>query len=342
MSLRFSSEKKIDNFLDPYIIVEVNSSHFGSTELAKEMITTIKNSGANCVKFQSWSENSLYSSTYYEANPIAKRFVSKFSLSEGEIIELSDFSHEQGLDFASTPYSMEEAVFLVEKCSVPFIKIASMELNNLDFLEELSKLNVPLVLSTGMGELSEIQSAVSLISKRNTQLAILHCNSIYPTPFEDVNLSNIKMLQDEFVGYPIGFSDHTLGIEASIAASAMGAAIIEKHFTLDKSRVGMDNQMAIEVDDLNALVSSVRNVNSALGIYDRVLTQGELNQRKNMRRSIVTKRAIYSGETISREDIVFKRPGNGISIEELANVIGKTVLRDLQADVVIQPSDMSE
>jgi N-acetylneuraminate synthase len=340
MRLKLSGDRLIENFVDPYIIVEVNSSHFGDQELAKEMIQAVKSAGADCVKFQSWSEESLYSATYYEKNPIAKRFVSKFSLSSEAILDLSNYARQIGLDFSSTPYSVLEASFLVESCKSPFIKIASMELNNLEFLKQLAELNTPLILSTGMGSFQEINRAVQVITSINKDLTVLHCNSIYPTPFQDVNLNNIHMLREKFPEVAIGFSDHTLGIEASIGAAAMGAAVLEKHFTLDRSRVGMDNQMAIEANELNELVKSVRNVNLALGSNERFLTAAELNQRNNMRRSIVTARPITSGQIISREDLIFKRPGDGFQIEDLSLVIGKRVLRDLPQDVLILPTDV--
>jgi N-acetylneuraminate synthase len=304
------------------------------------MIQAIKRAGADCVKFQSWSEESLYSATYYEKNPIAKRFVSKFSLSNEAILDLSNYARQIGLDFSSTPYSVSEASFLVESCKSPFIKIASMELNNLEFLKQLAELNTPLILSTGMGSFQEINRAVQVITSINKDLTVLHCNSIYPTPFQDVNLNNIHMLREKFPEVAIGFSDHTLGIEASIGAAAMGAAVLEKHFTLDRSRVGMDNQMAIEANELNDLVKSVRNVNLALGSNERFLTTAELNQRNNMRRSIVTAHPITSGQIISREDLIFKRPGDGFQIEDLSLVIGKRVLRDLPQDVLILPTDV--
>jgi N-acetylneuraminate synthase len=341
MQLLDSSNRLIQDYLDPYIIVEVNSSHFGDSELAKEMIQTIKDAGADCVKFQSWSEDTLYSKTYYEQNPIAKRFVSKFSLNEDLILELSNFSRSIDLDFSSTPYSIGEARFLVEQCHVPFVKIASMELNNLEYLEALSKLDTPLILSTGMGNIQEIDKAVEVITTHHKQLALLHCNSIYPTPSSDVNLNNIVMLRERFVDLPIGFSDHTLGIEMSIAAAAMGAAVLEKHFTLDRSRVGMDNQMAIEASELKEMVKAVRNVNLGLGTYNRNLGEAEISQRKNMRRSLVTARPILSGQIISRDDVAFKRPGDGIQIEEISLILGKRAQRDLDADVIIQLTDFS-
>jgi N-acetylneuraminate synthase len=340
MRLKLSGDRLIENFVDPYIIVEVNSSHFGDQVLAKEMIQAIKSAGADCVKFQSWSEESLYSKTYYEKNPIAKRFVSKFSLSAESILDLSNYARQIGLDFSSTPYSVSEAIFLVEMCKAPFIKIASMELNNIEFLKQIAELKTPLILSTGMGSFEEIDRAVQVITSINKDLTVLHCNSIYPTSFQDVNLNNIHMLREKFPTVAIGFSDHTLGIEASIAATAMGAAVLEKHFTLDRSRVGMDNQMAIEANELNDLVTSVRNVNLALGINARILTGAELDQRKNMRRSIVTARPISSGQIICREDLTFKRPGDGFQIEDLSLVIGKRLLRDLPQDVLILPSDV--
>ncbi|MDA9671886.1 N-acetylneuraminate synthase family protein, partial [bacterium] len=265
----------------PYVIAEMNTSHFGSMETAKKMIIKAKESGCNCVKFQSWTSDTLYSKTYYGENPIAKRMFNKFSLSEPELLEVANFSRECGISFASTPYSIEEVDFLINDCKAAFIKVASMDLNNYPFLDYIAKTNAPIILSTGMGEISEIKKAVETIEKSgNTKICILHCISIYPSLTSEIRLKNILGLQKEFSNYLVGYSDHSLGIEMASAATALGSVVIEKHFTLDKTKIGMDNQMACEPYEMKQLVQNCHNVHSALGAIDRIVMPSELEQRK--------------------------------------------------------------
>jgi N-acetylneuraminate synthase len=331
----------VGNYKKPYIIAEVNSSHFGSIETAKKMIEVIAEIGCNCVKFQSWTSDTLYSSEYYDSNPIAKRFVNKFSFNEEQLKELSKYSISLGIHFASTPYSIDEAKFLINQCNVPFIKIASMEINNLKYLRELAELQVPLILSTGMAEFSEIDIAVNEILKTgNDSIIILHCVSLYPLSFKDANLKNIITLQKHFKGLTIGYSDHTERIEASVAAVGLGASVIEKHFTLDKSLIGMDNQMALEKSEFKELVTSCKNTFLSLGSFDRKISKKEYEQRENMRRSIVSSKNLKKGHILTAEDLDVKRPGNGIPANELQNLIGKKLKNDIKKDYLIYSKDL--
>lgn len=331
----------IGDFLKPYIVAEVNSSHGGNLDVAKEMINRAVESGCNCVKFQSWSEESLYSKTYYDQNPISKRIIKKFSFSKEKLLAVSEYCRVKKIAFSSTPYSKEEVDFLVEKCQIPFIKIASMELNNLPFIDYIAKTNVPIVLSTGMGELEEIQRAVRIIEKSgNKNLCILHCISIYPPKFETINLNNILGLRDVFPNYPIGFSDHSLGLEISSAATALGAALIEKHFTLDKKGVGMDNQMAIEPGEMSQLVQNCENIHLALGNRTRIVSDAEVEKRTQMRRSIISTRDLRAGSILLPDDLDVKRPGTGIGPEQLQVLIGKKLVRDIEKDSLIFIEDV--
>lgn len=326
----------IEDYGRPYIVSEVNSSHNGNIDVAKKMIDVSSDIGCDCVKFQSWTEKTLYSETYYKANPIAKRFIDRFSLSAEQLKELSEYCSKKKISFASTPYSKEEVDFLVERCNVPYVKIASMEINNPNFLKYIGTKKVPIVLSTGMSTIEEVRDAVKLLeSVGATQIVILHCVSIYPTELTTVNLNNICGLRKEFPKYPIGFSDHTEGDAASIAATALGAALIEKHLTLDRSKVGMDNGMATEPDIFNKLVESCRNIQIAMGSMERSLSTKELNQRLNMRRSIVSTHNIMKGEVISENDIDYKRPGTGISPDKVNRVLGKRARVNIDADELI-------
>jgi sialic acid synthase SpsE len=333
--------RSIGDYLNPYIVAELNTSHFGDIEIAKKMIDQAKVAGCDCVKFQSWSAETLYSESYYKANKIAKRMITKFSLNNSQLKELSNYCFDQGIDFASTPYSIEEAKFLIEECNVPFIKIASMELNNLPYLIELGYLGVPLVLSTGMGTYKEIANAVKAIQgTKNEQLIILHCTSVYPANPEIIQLNNIISLRREFSNYPIGYSDHSVGIEIPVASIALGACLIEKHFTLDSSRIGMDNQMATEPEEMAAMVTACHKVHQSMGRFERILCVDELDQIPKMRRSIVSKIDLNPGDVISIENVELKRPGTGIPPTEFYEIIGRKVNKKLEQGSIILPSDL--
>ena len=313
----------------PYIIAEMNSSHNGNIETAKKMIDSAKDCGCDCVKFQSWTSESLYSEEYYKSNPISERFVKKFSLNEDGLRELSEYCKLKQIDFSSTPYSKKEVDFLSDVLDVPFIKVSSMEINNLPFLKYIASKGKPLILSTGMSTIDEIEEAVSAIkSGGNDDICILHCVSIYPADACEINLRNIKLLQDHFSEYEIGYSDHTLGYEVAAAAVAMGACVIEKHFTLDNTKMGMDNNMATEPDEMKALVKACHNVYNAMGNYERILSENEIEQTKKMRRSVVAARELRAGDIISENDIEAKRPGDGIPPSRMSELIGRKIKND--------------
>lgn len=326
----------IGDFLAPYIVAEINSSHFGDPDLAKKMIDTAKEIGCDCVKFQSWSADTLYCAAYYRENPINKRIVKKFSFDQTQLAELAAYSRSIGIDFSSTPYSREEAAYLLKECDAPFIKIASMELNNLPYLDYLGRLGAPLVLSTGMGTMEEIVRAVETIEGTgNSQLVILHCTSVYPAEPRTIRLNNILGLRERFPASPIGYSDHSAGIAVPTAAVGLGACLIEKHFTLDSSRIGMDNQMATETGEMRLMIEACRTVHQAVGGPERVLDEAELGQIPKMRRSLVTRTALTAGHVLSLDDLDAKRPGTGIAPPDLASVLGRKLKADLDADEIL-------
>lgn len=328
--LKFRNGRYIGEGYQPYIVAELNSSHNGKVETAMKMIDSAVECGCDCVKFQSWSADSLYSDEYYKENPISKRIVTKFSLGEGQMKELAKYCVQKGIDFSSTPYSKPEVDFLVEQTEAPFIKIASMEINNLPFLKYIAETGLPMVLSTGMASFEEIKAAVGVIeSTGNRNLCILHCVSVYPASSEIINLNNIKLLQQAFPDYPIGYSDHTIGSSVAAAAVAMGAALIEKHFTLDNKKMGMDNNMATEPAEMAQLVDSCHSVFSALGTVQRILLSEEEEQKIKMRRSLVAARNIAVGQIIRADDIDAKRPGDGLSPIEAESIIGKEATVDV-------------
>lgn len=328
--------RNIVNGAEPYIVAEMNSSHNGKIEIAREMIAAAKDCGCDAVKFQSWSAESLYCRDYYDQNPISKRMVSGFSLKPAELLELSKYCNEIGIDFSSTPYSNEEVDFLVEQCKAPFVKVASMDINNLPYLKFIAGKKIPIILSTGMATVEEIEKAVHVIENAgNSNICILHCVSLYPVEARLVNLNNVVMLKDKFPKYAVGYSDHTIGSEVACAAVGLGAALIEKHFTLNNKKIGWDNQMATEPADMKDLVCKCRRVHSSLGEYERKLTQNESEQQKKMRRSIVAAKNMARGHILEEEDLTAKRPGDGIPVDEYESVIGRALTQDIQKDQMI-------
>ena len=341
-SMTLNNGVSIYEYGDPYFIAEFNSSHFGDLSNAKNMVDAAVAQSINCVKFQSWTTDTLYSQTYYDENPIAKRFVKKFSFSPDQLLEIARYCQDCGIHFASTPYSKSEVDWLLERCEVPFIKIASMEIDNLPFLKYIAGTGSAIILSTGMASADEIELAVKVIKDAgNKDLGVLHCVSLYPATPEAINLNNIGMLRQLCGDSVIGFSDHTLGLEVPLAAVALGVPIIEKHFTLNSARIGMDNQMATEPDEFGHLIASAKRVHASLGSHRRVLSPEECDQRAQMRRSIVAARTLIPGDKVTQDDIVFKRPGTGISISNIDRVLGATIKKRVDAQHIISHDDIS-
>lgn len=326
----------------PYIVAEVNSSHGGDVEVAKQMIDVAVNAGADCVKFQSWNKHSLYSKTYYRANRLAERFVERFTLSPEQLKGLAEYCKSKCVAFSSTPYSEQEVDFLINEINVPYIKIASMELNNLRYLSYIGSKQVPVVLSTGMGEMREVERAVSVLGEAGAeQIVLLHCVSIYPTDLKTVNLNNIIGLREKFPEFPIGFSDHTLGNAAGIAAVALGSGFLEKHLTLNRKQVGMDNRMATEPEEFKTYIEDCRKTQIAMGRKERIVSEEEYKQRENMRRSVIAARDLPIGTVIQESDLYTKRPGTGIAADKLECLIGMRVIHAIEADTVICINDLS-
>ena len=339
-SVSLRNGKRVGDYERPYYVAELNTSHFGDLSLAKEMIDQAKSVGCDCVKFQSWSADTLYSNSYYAENPIAKRIVRKFSLDNDQLKDLSNYCRSVDIDFASTPYSIEEARFLADECDVPFIKVASMELNNLPYLQELGAWDIPIVLSTGMGTLDEVLQAVNIIKQAgNERLVVLHCTSIYPPEPKLIHLKNIIGLREALGNVPVGYSDHSQGIEIPAASVAYGACLIEKHFTLDKSRIGMDNQMATEPDEMKRMIHACNRVYESLGGPDRELSQEEREQAMKMRRSMVARNDLEPGQVLAEDMVEFKRPGTGIAPSSAPFFFGRKVIRSLRAGELFSNSD---
>jgi len=341
--IQFNDGARIGDLQKPYIVAELNTSHFGNIDIAIKMIDAAKAIGCDCVKFQSWSADSLYTQQYYQNNPIAKRMFEKFSFSNADLKKLSQYCQKSGISFASTPYSKFEVDFLITECKVPFIKVASMDLNNYAYLDYIAKKDIPIILSTGMGDIDEIRKAVdTILSTGNEKLCILHCTSIYPANPDILQLNNILGLKEMFPTQPIGYSDHSIGTEIGCAAVALGACLLEKHFTLDSQRIGMDNQMAAEPEQMKLYIEQCQTVFRALGSRDRVLYPEERDQRCKMRRSLIFTNDLPAGATLTVEDLDAKRPGEGIPPEKYAYFIGKKLKNAVKRDTLIQLTDVCE
>lgn len=348
--MRFIFEK-IKNFSEPYIIAEIAANHNGDLNLAKELIDQAVKAGADCVKFQSWTKESIFSRKVYEENYFLnddyrnrddytlEEIVEEFSLNKSELKQLKQYCDEIGIDFGCTPFSKDEVDFLVDELKVPFIKIASMDVNNLPFIEYIASRNVPIILSTGLSEMSEIDEAVRTIEKYHQKIILLHCVSNYPPQDENVNLRNITMLQEYYHPYSIGFSDHSIGVEIPLAAVALGAAVIEKHFTLDKDMFGWDHKVSADYHELVKIVEGSKRIVNALGSYRRYLTKFDFEKIPAFRRSIVAARNIPSGKIIEREDLDFKRPGTGIEPKYINLIVGKKAKKDIKYDQLLTPED---
>jgi len=343
--------KEVSNFGTPYIIAEIGSNHNGDIDLAKKIINAAKECGADAVKFQSWNDKSLISKVEYENNQkyndspkkhfgSLKEMVEKYYLRPEQHYELSAYCEEIGIVFSSSAFS-EDEVDLLESLKVPFHKIASMDINNYRLLKKMGSTMKPILISTGMSTLTEIENAVRTVeSTGNTNIILLHCISIYPPKYEDIHLNNITMLRNRFPNYPIGFSDHSIGISIPLAAIALGACIIEKHFTLDKDMPGWDHEISSDPSELSMIVTEGKNVSCALGSYQRIVSKDEELKKFKFRRSIVMSRDLSAGETIQYHDIDFKRPGTGISPEFEMDVIGRKIKRDIKYDEILNWVDL--
>lgn len=336
----------------PYVIAELGSNHNGDMALAKKLIVDAKNAGADCVKFQSWSKDTIFSRKKYDDNCFIaddyrdrtdytlEEIVEEYSISDEELLDMKRFSDEVGITCTSTPFSEQEADFLVDKLESPFIKVASMDLNNYPFLEYLAKKGRPMIISTGLSELHEIDKAVKVIeSAGNTDIAILHCVATYPPQDIDVNLNNIITLKQVYPEYDIGFSDHTLGTTIPLAAVALGACLIEKHFTLDKDMEGWDHKVSATADEMQSIVEGAQRISDALGSFRISATESD-EKKQEFRRSIVLTREMKQGEKIKEKDIDYKRPGTGLPPGETRFVVGRTVASDLAYDHILQLEDM--
>jgi len=339
----------VSNDEKPYVIAEIGSNHNGDMTLCRRIIDAAVVAGADAVKFQSWTSSSLISKSEYARNTsysdTKKHFgsleamVDKYAFSAAQHQEINDYCHSKKITFLSSAFSPEE-VDLLESLAVPVHKVASMDINNYLLLEAIAKTQKPVIVSTGMSSLSEIEKALNVLEKNNAgPIIMLHCVSIYPPEYKTINLRNIETLKMAF-GKLVGFSDHTVGVSIPLAAIALGAVLIEKHFTIDKDLAGWDHAISADPKELTAIVKEGEHVFQSLGSHRRIVSQDELEKRHKFRRRIVFRHPMKKGQRITLADVDFKRPGNGIAPNELDYVLGRTLQKDVVADHELEWQDL--
>lgn len=329
---------EIKEFGKPYIIAELGANHNGDMELAKRMIDEAKHCGADCVKFQSWSKDSLFSKEIFRNNPDLRKTVEAYSIDRNDHYLLKQYCDAVNIEFNSTPFSKEEVDLLADELDVPFIKVASMDLNNIPFLKYIAQKNKPVFISTGLCGLSEVNDALECLRENGcNEIVLLHCVSIYPPEDEKVNLNNIDMYRNTF-GCKVGYSDHTLGTVAPIMAMAKGVCVIEKHFTLDKNMEGWDHKISADPAELSVICEAAEAGYKMLGSYRKIVNEN-IEQRNAFKRSIVAARDISSGKIIEEADIDYKRPGTGIEPKYSNLIIGRKAARDIKRDQIISKED---
>lgn len=325
------------------IIAEAGVNHNGSMALAKEMVEKAKDAGADYIKFQTFVPEKLVSRFAEKADYQKKttgsdqsqlEMLQNLALTRQNFVELKKYCEEVGIGFISTPFDLESIAFL-DGLDMDFWKLPSGEITNLPYLEAIGKTKRKVVMSTGMCEMQEIQAAIRILEENGTSdITVLHCNTEYPTPFSDVNLLAMNQMK-EVLKKPIGYSDHTVGIEVPIAAVALGAVVIEKHFTLDKTMEGPDHKASLEPEELKAMVMAIRNIEKSLGYGKKHRSESENKNIGIARKSIVAGCDIKKGEVFSPENLTVKRPGTGISPMQWYDILGTTAQRDYVKDELI-------
>lgn len=329
------------------IIAEAGVNHNGDIAKAKALIDKGAEAGVDYVKFQTFKAEKLvtkqalrasYQDKNTQNNDSQYEMLKKLELSQALHQELMDYCNQKGVKFLSTGFDSESLVFLAQ-LGITIAKVPSGEITNLPYLRQVASLFPEVILSTGMATIDEIKDAVKVLIDNGVskdKIIILHCNTEYPTPMEDVNLKAMLHIQRE-LGLPIGYSDHTLGIEVPIAAVALGATVIEKHFTLDKTLPGPDHKASLEPNELKAMVSAIRNIEKAIGGSGlKEVSKSEEKNKPIARKSIVASTDIKKGDIFTLENLTVKRPGSGISPMQWDEVIGKEAKRDFQEDELIE------
>lgn len=326
-----------------FIIAEAGVNHNGSIELAKKLIDKAVEAGVDAVKFQTFKSEKLVSrnaeKAEYQKKSTSKEesqfdMLKKLELDVESHNVLMNYCKDKGIMFLSTAFDLE-SIDLLNDLGLEIFKIPSGEITNYPYLKKIGKLKKKVILSTGMSNMQEVKEAVNVLKNNGIKdIIILHCNTEYPTPMECVNLRAMNTIKDE-LNVEVGYSDHTLGIEVPIAAVAMGAKVIEKHFTLDKNMEGPDHKASLEPQELKEMVLRIRNIEKALGNGKKEPSESELKNLAAARKSIVADRKIKRGEIFTEDNITCKRPGNGISPMKWEEVIGKIAVKDFDEDEMI-------
>ena len=329
------------------IIAEAGVNHNGSIELAKELVLKAADAGADYVKFQTFKSEKCITinakKADYQINNtkvVAEsqlEMVKKLELSADDHRELVSLCNKTGIRFFSTAFDLDSVDFLAS-LNIGLLKIPSGEITNYPYLKKIASYHQPIILSTGMSTMEDIEVCLKVLTDNGLtkdQITILHCNTEYPTPFEDVNLLAMQSIAKQF-GTKVGYSDHTRGIEVPIAAVALGATVIEKHFTLDRNMPGPDHKASLEPNELKAMVSAIRNIEKALGSSEKKVTDSERKNIAIARKSIVAAKDIHKGELLTEENITVKRPGTGISPMRWEEVLGTVAVRDFKEDELIE------
>lgn len=327
-----------------FIIAEAGVNHNGKFEIAKKMVDIAAESGADAIKFQTFisercvTKNAMkahYQKETTDSNQTQFDMVKKLELSFDEFVKLKEYCEEKKIMFLSTAFDIDSLNFL-NSIGLDIYKIPSGEITNLPLLKAIGKLKKKVIVSTGMSSLEEIKLVVNILNKYGTEdIVLLHCTTQYPAPMEDVNLKAMVGMKEE-LKLPVGYSDHTQGIEVSIAAVALGATVIEKHFTLDRNMDGPDHKASIEPYELRSMVQAIRNIEKALGRSKKEITASEIQNKNVVRKSIVAASRIKKGECFTEQNLTTKRPGTGISPMEWERVIGTYAIRDFEADELIE------
>lgn len=329
------------------IIAEAGVNHNGSLEIAKRLVDEASSAGVDIIKFQTFKAEKLVSKAAkqaeYQKKNIGKgeetqyAMLKKLELSNEQHEELIAYCKSKNIRFFSTAFDMDSIDYL-HSLNLGLWKIPSGEITNYPYLKKIASYKESVILSTGMCELTDIENAINVLvgnGVSKNMITVLHCNTEYPTPMKDVNLKAMLEIKKKF-GVKVGYSDHTEGIEVPIAAVALGATVIEKHFTLKKNMEGPDHKASLEPSELKAMVKSIRNVEQALGTGHKTISESERKNIEIARKSIVAAKDIKEGEIFTADNITVKRPGNGISPMEWENVIGKVAKRNFQEEELIE------
>lgn len=327
-----------------FIIAEAGDNHNGDYNLALKLVDIAKVSGADAVKFQTfktekviskYAEKADYQKSTTGSSESQFDMVKKLELSFEQFRNIKKYCDDKEILFLSTPFDLDSIDFL-ESLGIPIWKVPSGEVTNLPYLIKIAKTGKPIIMSTGMCYIDEIKNAINILKSNGSgDITLLHCNTEYPTPYNDVNLNAMISMKKEF-NIDIGYSDHTLGIEVSVAAVALGAKVIEKHFTIDKNMEGPDHQASLEPNELNAMVKAIRNIEVSMGDGIKKPSNSEIKNIQIARKSIVANKDIFAGEIFTEENLSIKRPGSGVSPIKWYEVVGTRAKRDFKEDELIE------